>query len=92
MTVKQAQERIEELEQLANNVRLLNQWALNADEALLEEIETKHGMNSTIPIFTTKATNELYQLVESMKEQFNNTELSIQEYPFMKKGDKHAKN
>lgn len=47
MKVKEANDRLEQLKRLSNNVRLLNQYFLNKSE-LDEEIAEATGMNSSV--------------------------------------------
>lgn len=75
MTVKEINQRIENLKNLANNVRLLNQWAINEESEKLNEIAEKHGMNSNIPVFTKQAYEEIYQLADCLQTAIDNTEV-----------------
>ena len=63
MKVKDAKKRLKELERLAKNMRLINQYFLNCTDEELEEIAETHGINCPIKKVTEEATEELYTIV-----------------------------
>ena len=82
-TVKDVMQRIEVLDKLANNMRLLNQWALNKDQYDLEAIADRHGMSSGIRAITEDATNELYALRDMLKNMLEDYTIDNPSYPLL---------
>lgn len=84
ITVADAVNRQHELERLANNMRLLNQYFLNVSSDDLEHIADKHGMNDTVLNIMDKAVNELYALAKYVESTVQNTPMPNTAYPISK--------
>lgn len=77
MTVKEANKRLEELERLAKNTRLINQYFLQLSEEELEKIADKHGINSPIKNVMSGATEEMYSVAEKYKRAIEEAEIKL---------------
>lgn len=77
MTVKEANKRLEELERLAKNTRLINQYFLQLSEEDLEKIADKHGINSPIKNVMSKVTEEMYSATERYKRAIEEAEIKL---------------
>ena len=77
MTVKEANKRLEELERLAKNTRLINQYFLQLSEEDLEKIADKHGINSPIKNVMSEVTEEMYSAAEKYKRAIEEAEIKL---------------
>lgn len=77
MKVKEANERLKELECLAKNVRLINQYFLQLSDEELEKIADKHGINSPIKNVMSGAIEEMYSIVEKYKRSIEEAEILL---------------
>lgn len=75
MTVKEANKRLEELERLAKNVRLLNQYFLQLSEEELEKIADRHGIDSPVKNIMLEVTEEMHSVAEKYKRAIEKAEI-----------------
>ena len=77
MTVREANERLKELERLAKNTRLVNQYFLQLSDEELENIADKHGIDSPIKNVMSKVTEEMYSLAEKYQVAIEESEIKL---------------
>lgn len=77
MTVREANERLKELERLAKNTRLVNQYFLQLSDEELENIADKHGIDSPIKNVMSEATEEMYSLAEKYQVAIEESEIKL---------------
>lgn len=77
MTVKEANMRLKELERLAKNTRLVNQYFLQLSEEELEKIADKHGIDSPVKNVMSALTEEIYSMAEKYKEAIEEAEIKL---------------
>ncbi len=77
MTVREANERLKELERLAKNTRLVNQYFLQLSDEELENIADKHGIDSPIKNVMSEVTEEMYSLAEKYQVAIEESEIKL---------------
>ena len=77
MTVREANERLKELERLAKNTRLVNQYFLQLSDEELENIADKHGIDSPIKNVMSEVTEEMYSLTEKYQVAIEESEIKL---------------
>ena len=77
MTVREANERLKELERLAKNTRLVNQYFLQLSDEELENIADKHGIDSPIKNVMSEVTEEIYSLAEKYQVAIEESEIKL---------------
>lgn len=77
MTVKEANARSKELERLAENTRLVNQYFLQLSEDELEKIANRHGMDSPVKNIMSEVTEKMYSMAEKYKKSIEESEIKL---------------
>ena len=77
MTVREANERLKELERLAKNTRLVNQYFLQLSDEELENIADKHGIDSPIKNVMSEVTEEMYSLADKYQVDIEESEIKL---------------
>lgn len=77
MTVKEANARLKELERLAKNTRLVNQYFLQLSEDELEKIANRHGMDSPVKNIMSEVTEKMYSMAEKYKKSIEESEIKL---------------
>lgn len=77
MTVKEANSRLKELERLAKNTRLVNQYFLQLSEDELEKIANRHGMDSPVKNIMSEVTEKMHSMVDKYKKAIEESEIKL---------------
>lgn len=77
MTVKEANARLKELERLAKNTGLVNQYFLQLSEDELEKIANRHGMDSPVKNIMSEVTEKMHSMVDKYKKAIEESEIKL---------------